>query len=74
MKKSTKIITTIIIFFLIIALVIIGRTMIGNHFKNKFSKRPPHGIIVTEVLNEKFSEQLETFGTASASKSKTIKI
>ena len=74
MKKSTKIITTIIIFFLIIALVIIGRTMIGNHFKKKFSKRPPPGIIVTEVINEKFSEKLETFGTAISSKSKTFKI
>jgi len=74
MKKSTKIITIIIIFFLIIALVIIGRTMIGNHFKKKFSKRPPPGIIVTEVINEKFSEKLETFGTAISSKSKTFKI
>ena len=74
MKKSTKIITTIIVFFLIMALVIIGRTMIGNHFKKKFSKRPPPGIIVTEVINEKFSEKLETFGTAISSKSKTFKI
>ena len=74
MKKSTKIITTIIIFFLIIALVIIGRTMIGNHFKKKFSKRPPPGIIVTEVINEKFSEKLETFGTDISRKSKTFKI
>ena len=74
MKKSTKIITTIIVFFLIITLVIIGRTMIGNHFKKKFSKRPPPGIIVTEVINEKFSEKLETFGTAISSKSKTFKI
>ena len=74
MKKSTKIITTIVVFFLIIALVIIGRTMIGNHFKKKFSKRPPPGIIVTEVIYEKFSEKLETFGTAISSKSKTFKI
>ncbi len=74
MKKSTKIITTVIIFFLIIALVIIGRTMIGNHFKKKFSKRPPPGIIVTEVINERFAEKLETFGTAISSKSKTFKI
>ena len=74
MKKSTKIITTIVVFFLIIALVIIGRTMIGNHFKKKFSKRPPPGIIVIEVINEKFSEKLETFGTAISSKSKTFKI
>ena len=41
MKTSTKVTSIVIIFFLIIATVIIGRTMIGNHFKKKFSKRPP---------------------------------
>ena len=74
MKRSTKIITILSVFFLIIALVITARTMVGNHFKKKFSKRPPPGIIVTEVINEKFSEKLETFGTAISSKSKTFKI
>jgi len=74
MKTSTKITSIIIIFFLIIATVIIGRTMIGNHFKKKFSKVPPPGIIVTNAINEQFSEKLETFGTAISSKSKTFKI
>ena len=61
-------------FFLIIAIVIIGRTMIGNHFKKKFSKIPPPGIIVTEVIEKEFSEKIETFGTAISKKSKTFKI
>ena len=74
MKRSTKIITIILIFFLVIALVITARTMIGNHFKKKFSKRPPPGIIVTEVINEQFAEKLETFGTAISNKSETFKI
>ena len=74
MKRSTKTISIIIIFFLIIAFVIIGRTMIGNHFKKKFSKRPPPGIIVTEVIEKKFSEKIETFGTAISKKTKTFKI
>ena len=74
MKRSTKVISIILLFFLIIAFVIIGRTMVGNHFKKKFSKRPPPGIIVTEVKNEKFAEKLETFGTAISSKTKTFKI
>ena len=74
MKTSTKVTSIVIIFFLVIATVIIGRTMIGNHFKKKFSKRPPPGIIVTNVINEQFSEKLETFGTAISSKSKTFKI
>ena len=74
MKRSTKIITIVTSFFLIIAIVIIARTMIGNHFKKKFSKMPPPGIIVTNVINEQFSEKLETFGTAISSKSETFKI
>jgi membrane fusion protein, multidrug efflux system len=74
MKRSTKTISIILVFFLIIAIVVIGRTMVGNHFKKKFSKIPPPGIIVTEVVNEKFAEKLETFGTAISSKTKTFKI
>ena len=74
MKRSTKTISIILVFFLIIAIVIIGRTMVGNHFKKKFSKRPPPGIIVTEVVKKEFSEKIETFGTAISRKSKTFKI
>jgi membrane fusion protein (multidrug efflux system) len=74
MKRSTKIITIITVFFLVIAIVITARAMIGNHFKKKFSKRPPPGIIVTEVVKEEFAEKLQTFGTAISSKSETFKV
>jgi len=74
MKRSTKTISIILVFFLIIAIVIIGRTMIGNHFKKKFSKRPPPGIMVTEVIEKEFAEKIQTFGTALSKKSKTFKI
>ena len=74
MKRSTKTISIILVFFLIIAIVIIGRTMIGNHFKKKFSKRPPPGIIISEVIEKQFSEKIETFGTAISKKSQTFKI
>ena len=74
MKRSTKIISIILLFFLVIAIVIIGRTMIGNHFKKKFSKRPPPGIIITEVVKKQFSEKIETFGTAISKKSESYKI
>ena len=46
--------------------------MIGNHFKKKFSKQPPPGIIVTEVVNKEFSNKIETFGTAISNKSKSF--
>ena len=74
MKRSTKITTIIIIFFFIIASVIIGRTMIGNHFKKKFSKRPPPSIIVSEVIKNEFSDNIESFGTAISKKNKTFRI
>ena len=74
MKRSTKIITIVTVFFLVIALVIVARTMIGNHFKKKFSKRPPPGIIVTKVVKKEFAEKIETFGTAISKKSETFKI
>ena len=74
MKRSTKIISIILLFFLVIAIVIIGRTMIGNHLKKKFSKSPPPGIIITEVINKQFSEKIETFGTAISKKSESYKI
>ena len=74
MKRSTKIISVILIFFLIIASVVIARTLIGNHFEKKFSKSPPPGIIVTEVVEKEFFEKIETFGTAISKKTESFKI
>ena len=74
MKRSTKTISIILIFFLIITAVIVGRTMIGNHFKKKFSKIPPPEIIVTKVVQKEFSEKIDTFGTAISKRSETFKI
>ena len=48
--------------------------MVGNHFKKKFSKRQPPGIIVTEVVEKKFSETIESFGTAISKKTETFRI
>ena len=74
MKRSTKITSIKFIFFLIIAGVIIARTMIGNHFKKKFSKRPPPGIIVKTVKERKFQNIIETFGTAVPIKTQSYNI
>ena len=74
MKRSTKVTSILIVFFLIIAGVIIGRTMIGKHFEKKFSKRPPPTIIVTEVVNNQFSEKIESYGTAIPRKTQSFRI
>ena len=74
MKRSSKITSIIISFFLIIAIVVVGRTMIGNHFAKKFGKRPPPGIIVTEVIKINFSEKIESFGTAVSKKNESFRV
>ena len=74
MKRSTKVLSIIIIFFLIITSVIIARTMIGNHFKKKFGKRPPPGIMITEVVEKRFFEKIETFGTAVSNRNDSFRI
>ena len=74
MKRSTKITSIIVIFFLIITVIVVGRIMIGQHFAKKFGKRPPPGIIVTEVINKDFSERIESFGTAVSKKSDSFRI
>ena len=74
MKRSTKVISIIIVFFLIIASVIVARTMIGKHFQKKFGKRPPPGIVLAEVVKNEFSEKIETFGTAISNKTKSFRI
>ena len=74
MKRSKKTISIILVFFLIIAFVIIGRTMVGNHFKKKFSKRLPPGIIVSVVNEQSFSNKINTFGTATPSQTRSYKV
>ena len=74
MKRSTKITSIVLIFFLIIISVIVARTMIGNHFKKKFSKRPPPGIIVSVVNEREFANKINTFGTATPSQTKSYKV
>ena len=74
MKRSTKITTVIIIFFFVIAAVVVARTMIGNHFQKKYGKRPPPGIMVTEVIKNQFSEKIESFGTAIPKKTQSFRI
>ena len=74
MKRSTKITSIILIFFLIIITDIVARIMIGNHFKKKFSKIPPPSIIVSQVMENEFSDNIESFGTAIAKRTETFRI
>ena len=48
--------------------------MIGNHFKKKFSKRPPPGIIVTNAKERFFENVISTYGTAVPIQTQSFKI
>ena len=48
--------------------------MIGNHFKQKFSERPPPGIIVTTTQERIFENIVSTYGTATPIKTQSFKI
>ena len=74
MKRATKIPSIVIIFGLIITTVIVGRTMIGNHFKKKFSKRPPPGIIITAAKERVFENIISTYGTAAPVQTQSFKV
>lgn len=74
MKQSTKITTIVIIFFFIIASIIAGRHVMKSHFQKKFSKRRPPAVIVVIVEEKKFSQNLETYGTALPKKTTSFRI
>ena len=48
--------------------------MIGNHFKKKFSKRPPPGIIVTAAKERVFENIISTYGTAAPVQTQSFKV
>ena len=48
--------------------------MIGNHFKKKFSKRPPPGIIITTTQERVFENVISTYGTAAPIQTQSFKI
>ena len=74
MKTTSKIKTILIIIFIIIFSIITARHFVGLHFKEKFSVRPPPGVIVKIVEKSVFYKSIETFGTAIAQNSKTYRI
>ena len=74
MKKSKKVTIGILIFFIAIAVVIGGRTAIGKHFKKKFSKRPPPGVVIEVVKEKNFYQTIESYCTALSSQTVSFKI
>ncbi len=74
MKNTKKITIFTISIFLIIFVIIAGRYFIGKHFQEKFSKRPPPGVIIEIINKSDFFDSIETFGTALALKNQNYRI
>ncbi len=74
MKMAKKFKIILVLFIVIIFSVIAARYAIGLHFKQKFSKRPPPGVITTTVNESIFYKSIETFGTVIALNSKNYRI
>ena len=74
MKNTKKITIFTISIFLIIFVIIAGRYFIGKHFQEKFSKRPPPGVIIEIINKSDFFDSIETFCTALALKNQNYRI
>ena len=76
MKTKNKIIVFLSIFFLIIASIIIGRAFINSKINDaiKKARNRPIEVISYTVKESDFYQSIETFGTAIANKSFSIRI
>ena len=73
-KKKLTIILSLIAF--VIASIIIGRAVVANIIEKKIAeaKSAPAGVIATKVKYSNFFDKLETFGTAIANQTFSIRI
>ena len=76
MKTKNKIIVFLSIFFLIIASIIIGRAFVNSKIDDaiKKARNRPIEVISYTVKESDFYQSIETFGTAIANKSFSIRI
>ena len=76
MKTQKKIIIFLSIFFFIIASIIIGRAIINSKIEKAIKKArgKPSSVIAYSVKESNFFQSIETFGTAIANKSFSIRI
>jgi len=76
MNTKKKIIIFLLIFFIVIASIIVGRAIIGSKIQKEIKKASsrPLGVIAYTVIEKDFFEKIETFGTAIANRSFSIRI
>jgi membrane fusion protein, multidrug efflux system len=74
MNTSKKIIIIVSIIFALVIAIIAGRMILNNFIQKKINEVKPTEVIAEEVKKLEFFEKIETFGTALANQSFSIRI
>jgi len=74
MKISKKIHIFIIVLVVLVVSIIIGRLMLNNFVQSKMNQQNPTEILPYKVTKDYFFEKVDTFGTAIANQSFSIRI
>ena len=74
MNTSKKIIIIVSIIFALVIVIIAGRMILNNFIQKKINEVKPTEVIAEEVKKLEFYEKIETFGTALANQSFSIRI
>ena len=74
MNTSKKIIITVSIITLLVVAIIAGRMILNNVIQKKINETKPTEVVAQEVKKTEFYEKIETFGTALANQSFSIRI
>ena len=74
MNTSKKIIITVGIITFLVVVIIAGRMILNNVIQKKINETKPTEVVALEVKKTEFYEKIETFGTAIANQSFSIRI
>ena len=74
MNTSKKIIIAVSIITFLIVVIIAGRMILNNVIQKKINETKPTEVVALEVKKTEFYEKIETFGTAIANQSFSIRI
>ena len=74
MNTSKKIIIAVSIITFLVVVIIAGRMILNNVIQKKINENKPTEVVALEVKKTEFYEKIETFGTAIANQSFSIRI
>ena len=74
MNTSKKIIIAVSIITFLVVVIIAGRMILNNVIQKKINETKPTEVVALEVKKTEFYEKIETFGTAIANQSFSIRI